>query len=87
MICELILPHTHTADASLLAKADQERKAMLRAVQEGGTFGPGGTPEINKLAGAAAGKYCSALFALWPWTASGLVMSADVAYSSGIAQV
>lgn len=68
------------ADASLLAKAN---KALEE--KQGGTSAF--SPEINKLAGAAAGKYCAALFALWPWTASGLVMSADVAFSSGIAQM
>lgn len=43
--------------------------------------------EVNELAGAAVGKYCSALLALWPWTASGLIMSPEAAFSSGIAEL
>lgn len=43
--------------------------------------------DTNELAGAAVGKYCSALLALWPWTASGLIMSPEVAFSSGIAEM
>lgn len=35
----------------------------------------------------ALGDYCSALLGLWPWTASGLIMSPQVAFESGIAQL
>lgn len=44
-------------------------------------------PEVNELAGAAVGKYCAALLALWPWSASGLIMSPELAFSSGIAEM
>lgn len=33
------------------------------------------------------GTYCSALLGLWPWTASGLIMSAETAFDSGLAQL
>lgn len=45
------------------------------------------SPPVNNLAGAAVGKYCSALLALWPLTASGLIMSPEVAFGSGIAEL
>lgn len=35
----------------------------------------------------ALGSYCSALLGLWPWTASGLIMSPETAFESGIAQL
>lgn len=44
-------------------------------------------PEVHALAGVALGKYCSAFLALWPWTASGLIMTAAVAFGSGLAQM
>ena len=78
VICELT--SAVQANTSLLAKAN---KALGEKKGGAGTF----SPEINKLAGAAAGKFCGALFALWPWTASGLVMSDGLAFGSGIAQV
>lgn len=45
------------------------------------------SPRVNAVAGAAVGKYCSALLALWPWTASGLIMTPEVAFGSGIAEM
>lgn len=42
---------------------------------------------ILALFGAGIGKFCGALFALWPWTASGLIMTSEVAFGTGIAQM
>lgn len=35
----------------------------------------------------ALGSYCSALMGLWPWTASGLIMTRETAFDSGLAQL
>lgn len=43
--------------------------------------------EDNRLAGQAIGKFCAALLTLWPWTASGLIMTPEVAFSSGLAHL
>lgn len=41
----------------------------------------------HTIAVEALGVYCSALSGLWPWTASGLIMTPEVAFNSGLAQL
>lgn len=65
------------ADLSLIAKAHE-------LLKEDHDFK---NREILALFGAGIGKLCGALFSLWPWTASGLVMSPETAFGSGIAQL
>lgn len=41
----------------------------------------------HTIAVEALGVYCSALSGMWPWTASGLIMTPEVAFESGLAQL
>lgn len=78
---------TTTELVGLLFEADGRINDAIPSREDGEERTPAQSEAKHTASIEALGTYCSALMGLWPWTASGLIMTPEVAFNSGLAQL